>query len=327
MTSTAGFEGEPFLEDLGGLDRAGFAVCAFFSTGDGYETYARRLAASCRRFELPFSLWRAPAVHCSISWRGSPDLRFTKPSFVNFCLDRLGGAGVAYLDVDTLVVARPQSFFDAWRSNTDFAVYNWLSDVHNEAYLPANGKLVSPEPESTFYVFSHRVGWCSNDQLNCSGPTQYYGSGPAARTLLAGWQQTIARNPRSADDNSLNFAYNNPPAGSEALRVLWLDKAYVRFPWWPHVAPVILHPAIPATSQPFAPVSEEGGRRGIHLDRCTKNETPTLFPQDGGVDTGTGIMFRIDQQGRPQATGRYEGRFWIYRENPTAEELAGPAAT
>ena len=81
-------------ERLGGLDRTGFAVCAFLSAGDGYESYARRLVASCRKFSLPHSIWRAPAVHCSISLRGSADLRFTKPAFIGFCLDRLAGASV-----------------------------------------------------------------------------------------------------------------------------------------------------------------------------------------------------------------------------------------
>ncbi len=322
MTASARFEAEPFLEDLAGLERAGFAVCSFFTPGDGYERYARRLAASCRRFGLPHSLWRVPAVHCSISWRGSPDLRFTKPSFIWFCLDRFAGSSVVYLDVDTLVAAQPQRFFDARESGCDFAVYNWFSDPHNEAYLPANHKVASPEAESSFYLFSHRVEWCSATQLNCSGSTQFYGNSPAARALLAGWQQTIAANPRAADDQCLNFAHNNPASDSAPLQTLWLEKAYIRCPWWPHVEPVILHPAIPALSQPFVAVTETAERRLVHFEHCTRNETPTVFPRDGGVDTSTGIVFRLDAEGRPQPSGNYAGRFWIYGEDPALEDVA-----
>ncbi len=321
MTAPARFTGEPFLEDLAGLGRAGFVVCAFFTPGDGYESYARRLAASCHRFGLPHSLWLAPAVHGSISWRGGADLGFTKPSFISSCLERFAGTGIVYLDVDMLVAAHPQSFFDAQEAGCDFAVYNWFADPHNEAYLPANHKLAAPEPESHFYLFSHRVEWCSQEQLNCSGSTQFYGNSAAARSLLAGWQRTIADNPRAADDQSLNFAYNNPAPGTPLPRARWLDKAYVRCPWWPHVAPVILHPQIPALSQPFTAVAESAECRLVHLDRCTRNETPLLFPRDGGVDTATGIVFRLDQQGHPQPVGRYEGRFWIYREDPALEEI------
>lgn len=322
MTATGGFAGEPFLEDLRDLDRTGFAICAFFSTGDGYERYGRRLADSCRRFELPHSVWRAPAVHCSISLRGSPDLRFTKPSFIGFCLDRLAGAGVAYLDVDTIVAAHPQAFFDARAGRRDLAIYNWLADPHNEAYLPANRKLVSPEPESHFYLFSHRVEWTGTVQLNCSGVTQFYADTPGARALLAGWQQVIAENPRAADDQSLSFAHNNPVPGAPPVNALWLDKSYARCPYWPHVQPVILHPAIPAVGQPHAALVESGGRRWIHLDRCAPNTTPLLFPREGGVDASTGITFRLDAAGRPQPTGHYGGRFWIYSEDPAPGEVA-----
>lgn len=321
-----GFTGDVFLEDLSGLDQAGFAVCAFFTPGDGYERYARRLADSCRRHGLPHSLWRAPAVHCSISWRGNPDLAFTKPSFIGACLDRLGGAAVAYLDVDTVVTARPESWFAARTAGHDFAIYNWLADPHNETYLPANHKLVSPEPQSRFYLFSHRVEWRSEAQLICSGVTQFYAATAAARALLAGWQDTIARNPRSADDQSLNYAHNNPAPGAPPLRALWLDKGYARCPWWPHVPPVVLHPQIPALAQPFVPVAEDGGRRAVYTERCARNEAPLLFPRDGGVDVSTGIVFRLDAGGRPQPAGRHAGRFWIFSEDPGPEELAAAAA-
>jgi hypothetical protein len=320
----AGFEGDVFLEDLAGLDRTGYAVCAFFTGGDGFERYARRLAGSCRQFGLPHSLWRAPAIHNSITLRGTGDLRFTKPAFIAFQMDRLAGAGVVYLDVDTLYVAEPRFLADARATGHDFAVYNWLADPHNETYLPVTGRLSPPPGAPDLYRFHHRMEWRSTDQLVCSGLHQYYGPTPAARALLADWYQAIARNARAADDFCLSFAYNNPPAGRPALKPLWLDKACVRLPWWPHVEPVLLHPDLPALAQPFVPIDESSGRRTVYLDRCTPNGTTPVLPRDAVVDVRTGTIGRL-LDGKLQPTGRYPGRFWTYPEE-TGFEAPRPVA-
>jgi hypothetical protein len=95
MAAVARFEGEVFLENLDGLDRTGFAACAFFTPDARLERCARRLARSCERLGLPYSVSRAPAVHPSISMRGTGDLRFTKPSFIASNLDRLAGSDIA----------------------------------------------------------------------------------------------------------------------------------------------------------------------------------------------------------------------------------------
>ena len=315
-----GFEGKVFLEDLREQERVGFVVCAFFTPGDGFEAYARRLARSCQGFGLPYSLWLAPAVHRSISLRGSTDLRFTKASFITFNLDRLPGVAVAYLDVDAYFVAEPTSLVRARASQCDLAIYNWLNDPHNEAYLPANGRLASGHQASDTYVFSHRVLWSSSEQLICSGMTQYYGNTAPARLLLEAWQQTIAGNSRSADDECLNYAHNNAVLDGLRLHSLWLDKAYARCPWWPHVEPVVLHPDIPARGQLSRAVEPAGNRRCIYLERCVANDTPALFPPDGGVDTRTGTVFRHGPDKQPIPVGHYAGPFWIYDENAGLDE-------
>jgi hypothetical protein len=324
MDARAGFEGEVFLEDLRDLDRTGFAACAFFTPDGRLERCARRFAASCERLGVPYSVWRAAAVHPSISTRGTGDLRFTKPSFIAANLDRLSGSDVAYFDVDTLLVATPLSLVEARMSECDFAIYNWLADPRNETYLPANRKIRSAERESEFYVFAHRVTWLSTEQLICSGATQYYANTAAARELLAAWQAAIAAKPRSADDKCLDFAHNNAIARGMRLRSLWLGKAYARCPWWPHVEPVVLHPGIPALTQAHAPVDESSGRRRVDTARCAPNETPLLFPRDCAVDTRTGIVYRIAADNRLVEVDRYAGRFWIYAEEAGLDEaLAG----
>jgi len=328
MAAAARFEGEVFLENLDGLDRTGFAVCAFFTPDARLERCARRLARSCERLDLPYSVSRAPAVHPSISMRGTGDLRFTKPSFIASNLDRLGGSDIAYFDVDTCLVSTPLSLVEARLSECDFAVYNWLSDAHNETYLPANRKIASGERDSEFYVFAQRVTWSSTEQLICSGATQYYGNTAAARELLAAWQAAIAANPRSADDKCLDFAHNNATARGMRLRSLWLGKAYVRCPWWPHVEPVVLHPELPALTQAHVPVDESDGRKRVDTARCVPNKAPLVFPQGCAVDTRTGIVYRIAADGRLEEIDRYAGRFWIYAEDAGLDEaLAGGRAS
>jgi len=326
MAAGAKFEGEVFLEDLRELDRTGFAACAFFTPDDRLERCARRFARSCERLGLPYSVWRAPAVHPSISARGTGDLRFTKPSFIGWALDRLAGNDVAYFDADTCLVAAPLGLVEARMSGCDFAVYNWLADPHNAAYLPANRRIASGERASDLYAFTHRVTWSSAEQLICSGATQYYAHSAAARELLVAWQAAIAANPRSADDKCLDFAHNNALGRGLPLRRRWLGKAYVRCPWWPHVEPIVLHPDIPALAQTHVPVDESDGRKRVDTARCVPNETPLLFPQGCAVDTRTGIVYRIAPDGRLQETDRYPGRFWIYAPADVDEALAGDRA-
>jgi hypothetical protein len=308
------FEHELFLESRATLDSTTFLVCAFFTRGsDLLERSAERLARSCEKFELPYRIYRVPHVHQSISLRGTDDLRFTKANFIAFNLERFPDKDVLYMDADTLFMQRPSVLLGLKRSACDFAVYNWLGDPQNAAYAPANRKLRSPERESDFYVFTHRVEWSSTDQLICSGAVQYYGNSPAARGLLQAWHRVIAHNPRSADDKSLDFAYNNAAAPSE-LRTEWLDKSYVRYAWWPHVEPVVLHPAMPASGQP-PPLAESPGARRLYLERCTRNTAEPLFPAGCTVDTTTGIVYRIEDGKRLIPCGRHDGRFWIYPED------------
>jgi hypothetical protein len=310
------FEHELFLESRAALDSTTFLVCAFFTRGsDLFERCAVRLARSCERFELPYSIYRVPHVHQSISPRGVDDLRFTKANFIAFNLERFPDKDVLYMDADTFFMQRPSVLLGLKRSACDFAVYNWLCDPQNEAYVPANRKLQSKERESDFYVFSHRIGWTSSDQLICSGGVQYYGNTRPARALLQAWQRVIGDNPRSADDQCLDFAYNNPSSGCTPLRSTWLDKSHLRHPWWPQIEPVVLHPPLPSASRAHAPLAESGTHKRVHLDRCARNLSAPLFPVDCAVDTTTGIVYRIEEGKRLVQCGRHDGRFWIYAED------------
>ncbi len=309
------FEHELFLEGRATPDSTPFLVCAFFTGGsDLFERCAVRLARSCEKFELPYSIYRVPRVHQSISLRGTDDLRFTKANFIAFNLERFPDTDVLYMDADTFFMQRPSVLLGLRQDACDFAVYNWLSDPHNEAYVPANRKLRSGERESDFYVFSHRVEWTSSDQLICSGAVQYYGNTRPARALLQAWQRVIVDNPRSADDTCLSFAYNNPIEGTR-LRTRWLEKSYIRHAWWPHVEPVVLHPAMPTSGQAHLPPAESPDRRRLYLERCARNTAEVLFPAGCTVDTTTGIVYRIEDGKRLVPVGRHDGRFWIYPED------------
>jgi len=309
------FEHRVFRENHERFDSTGFVVCAFFTPNDHQlERCAVRLANSCERFQLPYSIYCMPGVHRSISMRGGDDLGLTKPNFVAFNLERFPGRDVFYMDADTFFTQRPSALLGLKEAGCEFAVYNWLSDPHNDAYVPANRRLGSGERESDFYVFSHRVEWASDDQLICSGAVQYYGNSPPARALLQAWQRVIADNRSSADDKCLDFAYNNDGDRAQ-LRVKWLDKSHLRYAWWPHVEPVVLHPAMPTFGQPHLPPAESPDRRRLYLGRCTKNTAEVLFPAGCTVDTATGTVYRIEDGRRLIPFGRHDGRFWIYPED------------
>jgi len=71
-----------------------------------YADRATRLAASCERFNVPLVLHEVPAVHRSISEKGSLDSAFTKANFVRSLLAR-HCKPVLYVDADCVFCDYP----------------------------------------------------------------------------------------------------------------------------------------------------------------------------------------------------------------------------
>jgi len=291
-----------------------FVVCSFFTGGgDIWQKCAERLASSCERYELPYSIYIVPSVHESISAKGSDDLSYTKPNFIYFNLEKFTDKDVFYMDVDTLFVQPPDELFSLREGECDLAIYNWLSDKHNEAYLRINPSNAQRDNDSALYAFSHDVSLYSTSQLISSGGVQYYGNTKRARFLLNRWLVTIADNPGCSDDRCLDYAFNHFIFNRLKLRAVWLDKAYLRMAWWPHVRPIILHPEYPGIKPGHVP-HQPGPPDRYYPELCESRTWGSFFPKDVLIDVEKKVLLRRNDG---QIIGKIaeDIDFWIYAAN------------
>ena len=225
-------------------------------------------------------------------------------------MERFPDKNILYLDVDLQIVDYPKDLVNVSDEQYDFAIYNWLNDEHNEAYVPISKKHQVENSHSHLYVFSHRVDYRSKTQLICSGGVQFYKNSDSAKRLLKEWQYVMAEAPYSADDECLDLAYNNFKATD--LKSFWLDKSYIRLPWWPHVKPVILHPEwTRAYARP--PLPEYPNRRHFYPERCELRSTPYYFPPDCIIDTKNSLLRKMENSQLVNIR-KIGQRFWIYSE-------------
>jgi hypothetical protein len=225
-----------------------FIVCSMFT--DSYREKAERLAASVRKFGLAHALFKLSTVHRSISPKGSDDLAFTKPLFIDHMLRRFNRP-ILYVDGDCEFRDKPDLIWVLRKENIDFAIYNWFSDVMNDAWLPyealsARTKTGAPR----YWRYSHSNDDFSPFQLCCSGAVQYWADSDRAFALLEAWQQNVAKFARSPDDESLQLAFNLAQYGKPDLKYFWLPKEYARYSFWIYVQPVIDHPDLPTYADP-----------------------------------------------------------------------------
>jgi hypothetical protein len=303
-----------YKENIPFSDKSTFIVCALFTPNNPrYFLCADRLARSCEKYELPFSIYSVPEIHKSLSPSGKDDVTFTKANFICFNLMRFPGKNILCLDVDMFFVDYPEDIVKVSESSYDFAVYNWLRDEHNETYLPVNGKLITGDRYSDLYAFSHSVDFLSEEQLLSSGGVQFYRNSVEAKHLLELWQTVISQNPDYADDQCLDYAYNNFILDLRKVKAFWLDKSYIRFPWWPHIKPVILHPELCSVkNRPQLP--ETDGRKRYYPEKCQKNMSDLLFPGDWLIDTKEHALLKY-VDGRLVDRRPISRDFWIYPED------------
>lgn len=292
-----------------------FVVCALVTPEhDRYVRCADRLANSCRKFLLPYAIYKVPAVHKSVNLNGTENAAYTKAFFILFNLNRFRDKSVVYVDVDMVFVDNPEKIFEISNRGYDFAIYNWLQDKHNEAYVPILREVNGRYFFSEFYQYSHHIDLFSPTQLICSGGVQFYKNSPAAVRLLETWQQIIEENPGVADDECLDYAYNNEFAGAGEMKAAWLEKSYLRLPWWPYVRPVILHPEIPLAGGGRPPLTGRRGKKRFYPERCTRKNDPLYFPPDSVIDTKRNLLLQM-KNSRVVETIQLQQEFWIYQEN------------
>lgn len=291
-----------------------FIVCSMLTpTNDKYLHLAERLIASCEKYSLSYAVYKVSNVHTSINLNGTLDPSYTKANFILFNMERFPIKNILYVDVDMIFMDYPQIILEIDNSETDFAIYNWLNDIHNEAYVPILQDKGGRTTFSEFYVYSHSIDYYSNEQLICSGGVQYYRNNPKAERLLRIWQEVIEKNPRVADDECLDFAFNNLSDEDEKISVKWLDKSYLRLPWWPHIKPVILHPAIPVAGGHRVSFPQNNERKRFYPEKCEKRTVPYYFPIDYLIDTKRQLLLKVDNSSVIDVK-KIQQDFWIYED-------------
>lgn len=273
----------------GGSERP-YVIGAMFTPG--YEK-VKRLLASCEKFGLPYIMHEVPSVHRSVSPRGTLDHAFTKANFIRFLLSAQEKP-VLYVDADCEFVEEPKLITRLGNERYDFGIYNWLADEHTDAYGPVEISIAgSPPIKNRFYTFSHSVEHYTPRQLTCSGAVQFYGNTDTAKMLLAEWHRTIMAFPELADDNCLDFTYNNLGPRADRIKMRWFPKAYARYPWWIYAKPIINHPDTPDDEKTsFVPINDAGGRLQFYPDRAEKRSVVRLFPRDCIIDTEEQLLLR-----------------------------------
>jgi hypothetical protein len=269
----------------GDPNTAAFTIAAMFT--NSHARPAERLRRSLDLHGLRYALFEVPNVHRSISHaHGNDDPALTKPAFITFALDRFR-TGILYLDCDVVVRSPLHRIAALCHARRDFGIYNWLADEHTDCFLPVEAPGLPP---GRFYRFSHSVDGYAPEQLTCSGIVQYWANTSASRGLLAEWGSCISRFPRAADDECLDYAFNNSNTrGSVAYA--WLDKAYARYAWWPHVQPVIDHPQFPV-SNAHEPIGYTDGRSRVSTVHGEVRRLASTIPRDCLLDVQQGGIFR-----------------------------------
>ena len=276
---------------------APFVVCALFTKS--YQAKAKRLAASARKFKLPYALFEVPHVHRSISVRGADDIAFSKPRFISFALRRFERA-ILYLDADCYFSSRPDLIAGLCSQHVDFAIYNWFADHMNDAWVPIEDRALNRRTPARFWRYSRGIDFFSTTQLCCSGCAQFWNNSPASQLLLNDWESTLCKFPRSPDDHCLDYAFNLTSPGRNSLRYHWLSKEYARYAFWIYVRPIINHPDMPSASAPDHFESLEEKRFDASQVRMSVGKS-RLFPRDGIIDADAKLflMRRPDGQFAP----------------------------
>jgi len=246
------FRSHSAIHEINPKQGQNFIVCGMYTKE--YFEMALRLKNSLERFNLPYGLFEIPTIHSSISYRGNSSSEFNKPKFISAMFERYK-LPVLYIDVDCVIDSYPQLIDEILNEGYEFAIFNWLSSERNDAYVSVN----LPGLESNrFYVYSHGINQIDEGQLRCSGAVQLWSNKDSTRELLNIWNETILRNPFSADDECLDYAFNN--FKKNIIKAFWLPKSYARYAFWIFDKPAINHPDFPSIGSKFKKINLEEGK-------------------------------------------------------------------
>jgi hypothetical protein len=274
----------PGIQRFCGGDAAGSDYTVVTMYSPDCQALAERLRSSLTLFKLHHAMYEVPAVHRSISSRGIDDLSLTKASLIRFAW-RQHRRPVLYLDCDVVLRQPPLRIAALRQARRELAIYNWLADEFTDCFVPVTALDL---PAGRFYQFSHAVDDYAPEQLMCSGTAQYWAPTPATEALLGSWLDAQRRFPRAEDDVCLDHAFNSADSAARPSYA-WLDKAYARFAWWPHVQPVIDHPQLPSLKPQFEPIEDAAKSPAV----WEKRRIPRAMPRDCLVDVVGRRLYRV----------------------------------
>ncbi len=216
-----------------------FIIISFFT--ESYIDKANRLIKSLNDFDLSYKIYKVPNIHFSKSIKGINDISFSQPSLILNCIDNLNSS-VLYVDVDMVFKEKPKKIFHFEKNKIDFAIYNWFEDKDNDAFQPVkatiNGKIY------TFYKRTHSIDYFNDSvtQLYSSGGVSFHSKSKLSKKILNEWKRSISLYPKSPDDQTLDYTYNNTKENFKNIKTYWLDKSYCRCKFWIFTKPIIDHP-------------------------------------------------------------------------------------
>lgn len=225
-----------------------FIIISFFT--ESYIDKANRLIKSLNNFDLSYKIFKIPNIHFSKSIKGINDISFCQPNLILNCIDNFNSS-VLYVDVDMVFKEKPKEIFYIEKNKIDFAVYNWFEDKDNDAFQPVkatiNGKIY------TFYKRTHSIDYFNDSvtQLYSSGGVSFHSKSKLSKKILNEWKKNISLYPKSPDDQTLDYTFNNIKDNLKNIKTYWLDKSYCRCKFWIFTKPVIDHPDNISNRQKF----------------------------------------------------------------------------
>jgi len=225
-----------------------FIIISFFT--ESYINKANRLIKSLNNFDLSYKIFKIPNIHFSKSIKGINDISFSQPNLILNCIDNFNSS-VLYVDVDMVFKEKPKEIFYIEKNKIDFAVYNWFEDKDNDAFQPVkatiNGKIY------TFYKRTHSIDYFNDSvtQLYSSGGVSFHSKSKLSKKILNEWKKNISLYPKSPDDQTLDYTFNNIKDNLKNIKTYWLDKSYCRCKFWIFTKPVIDHPDNISNRQKF----------------------------------------------------------------------------
>jgi hypothetical protein len=126
------------------------------------------------------------------------------------------------------------------------------------------------------------------------------------------WHRTIAAFPRCADDEALDFTFNNLTRRSWLwwlLKTRWLSKSYARISHWIYAEPIINHPDDLTEPSCFIPIADPKGRKSFYRSLMKRRNPESLFPRDCIIDTEQRMVCKL-VDGRLVAIGPTDQNFW-----------------